>query len=246
MSDPPAVVDVDDPSTWPSAVLEPVRMVAEQLRGTTKYTNDLNIPLDDEDDFHALLSGWLVRAFHATRLLDHEVKMIRAQGLRPLSAELVTDRIDSAFEHSCISAEERDLLHLSHVFATGEEQRRAGTISLFIPERLLAEEPLGFEGLLNWWGGEAISRSSSAQSLPARLKRLGKPSVVVANIDLSAGQRTHLVFTQLSKVFVGCLLNLTGAWADVHYRTAIPPHDITAVWQPGDAEYDRFEDLPST
>ena len=156
-------LDIDDPSTWPSAVLEPVRMVAEQLRGTTELTNDLNIPLDDEDDFHALLSGWLVRAFHATRLLDHEVQMIRAQGLRPLSVELIEERINNAFDHSCVSEEERDQLRNAHVFATGETLNRAGEVSLFFPERDLAQRPEGFENLLAWWGGEAISRSSVAQ-----------------------------------------------------------------------------------
>lgn len=245
-ADPAMVVDVDDRSTWPLGVVEHAQMLADQLRGTTEYTNNLDVPSDTEDDFRALLSGWLVRAFHATRLLDHEVQMIRAQGLRPLSSELVEERINAAFDHSCISEEERVQLHASHVCASGEEQGRVGEISLFFPERQLADQAPGFVKLLTWWGGEAISKSSRAQSLPERLKRLGKPSVVVANIDLSAGQGTHPVFTQLSNVFVGRLLNLTDARANVHYRTAIPPHDITAIWQPGDAEYDRFEDLPTS
>ena len=245
-TDPAMVVDVDNPSTWPSTLGEHAQMLADQLLGSTEYTNDLDVPLDDEDDFRALLTGWLVRAFHATRLLDHEVRMIRAQGLRSLSKELVKERIDAAFDHSCISEDDRDQLHASHVYATGEEKGRGGETSLFFPERYLTDRAPGFEKLLTWWGGEAFSKSKRAATLPNRVRCLGKPSIVVASIDLSAGQQTHAVYPLLSKVFVGRLLELTDARANVHFRTAIPPHDITAVWRPGDAEYDRFGDLPTS
>lgn len=171
--------------------------------------------------------------------------MIQMQGLRPLSAESVKERIDAAYEHSCLSAVEQAMLHRSHVFETGEANYRAGQCCFFLPESMLLNSSSGINPLLNTWGGEAIKRSSRAAALPARLSELGRPAVVVAHLDLSPGQTIHPVFPDIQKVFTARLLNLENIAADVFYRGPVPSHHITAIWQPGDAEYDQFEELPS-
>lgn len=91
-------VDVDDRTTWPPQVSEIVDQWAKQYKGTTKYTSDLALPLEDE--FRELLSGRLLRAYHCTRLLPHEVRMVRETGLRPLSADLLCERIESVVVRS--------------------------------------------------------------------------------------------------------------------------------------------------
>ena len=238
-------LDVDDPSTWPAALFARAQELAADLRNTTEYQGDLGVPLAAEDDFRALPSGCLVRAYHATQLLDHEVQMIRTQGLRPLSAESVKDRIDAAYEHSCISAAEKEMLHHSHVFETGEAEYRAGQCCFFLPETMLLNRPRDVNPLLSTWGGEAIKKSSRAAALPARLSQLGRPAVVIAHLDLSPGHTIHWVFPDIQKVFTARILNLEDMGADVFHRGPVPPQHITAIWQPGDAEYDKFEDLPS-
>ena len=50
--------------------------------------------LDDDDEFEPELQA-ISCAYHATRLLAHEVDMIKSNGMRPLSANLVSDRIDA-------------------------------------------------------------------------------------------------------------------------------------------------------
>ncbi len=237
-------LDVDDPSTWPPELRDRAQTLANQLRGTTEYMNDLAVPLEAEADFRALLSGCLVRAYHATRLLDHEVQMIRTQGLRLLSAESVKERINAAYEHSCISAAEQDMLHRSHVFESGEAEYRAGQCCFFLPEAMLWNRPPDINPLLSTWGGEAIKKSSRAATLPAKLRKLGKPAVVVAHLDLSPGQEIQ-VFPGIQKVFPARLLNLEDIGADVFHRRPVPAEHIIAIWQPGDAEYDKFEDFPS-
>ncbi len=44
--------------------------------------------------------------------------------------------------------------------------------------------------------------------LRPRLEQLGRPTIVVARIELSDGWRTHAVYPSLDKVFVGRLLEL--------------------------------------
>src|SRR5438132_14434734 len=97
------IVDVDDPQTWPPDVRREAQAIADSVRGKAKYVSDLPIPIEGEDPFRALLAGHPLVAYHATRLLDHEVAMIREQGLRPLTAKLVEDRIEAAYGHSLIS-----------------------------------------------------------------------------------------------------------------------------------------------
>ena len=237
-------LNVDDPSTWPPELRERAQMLANQLRGTTEYMNDLEIPLEAEDDSRALLSGCLVRAYHATRLLDHEVQMIRTQGLRLLSEESVKERINAAYEHSCISAAKRKMLQSSHVFETDEAQYRAGQCCLFLPESMLLNSSYGINPLLNTWGGEAIWKPRSDAERDW-LGKLGRPAIVVAYLDLSPGQTVYSMFPDIQKVFTARLLNLEIV-ADIFYRRPVPAEHIRAIWQPGDTEYDKFEDLPSS
>ena len=240
------MVDADDPSTWPPAVFEHVRILADRLRGTTDYANELSVPSDDENDFRSLLSGWLVRVYHATRLLDHEDQTIRQQGLRLLSVELVEERINAAFDHSCISEEERDQLHASHVYAIDEEKDRDGKLCFIFPASMMADPFSGINPLLGIWGGEGISMFGDTRGQTERLARLGRPSLVVATVDLSGGLPGLFVHPGALKMFMGRLLNLKGHGAEVHSRTPVPPRHIEAIWHPGDAEYDRFKDLLSS
>jgi hypothetical protein len=88
------IIDVDDPTTWPSQIYRITSQWAERLSGTTIYTSDLQLSLDLVETFRELFIGYFVRAYHYTRLLDHEQTMVLSQGLRPLSAEFLFDRIE--------------------------------------------------------------------------------------------------------------------------------------------------------
>src|SRR5688500_10409141 len=98
-----SLLDVDDPTTWPAAVHAWVNPYAETLRGTTSYTSDRAVPREREDELRALLAGYKLIAYHCTRLLDHELERMRAHGLRPLTHELVIERIDRAHEQDHLS-----------------------------------------------------------------------------------------------------------------------------------------------
>lgn len=242
-------IDVDDPATWPPHVVAEVQPLAKAVRGKSRYLADLLVPIEGEDDFRALLSGYLLRTYHATRLLDHEVAMIRERGLRPLTEQLVKDRINAALANSCITQKECQQLLAAHLFAPDQARNmraRVGKVCLILSQHAFRHEPDLAAPLLEEWGGEAITMTKGGSQLRPMLAELGKPALVVANIDLSQSWRTHFVNPNLKKVFVANLIQPGGLGADVFYEAPVPPEQVVATWQPGDPEYDQFKGLPRT
>lgn len=238
------VIDVDDVGSWPGPVAAFARTWAAKLGGTTEYTGDLAIPLELEDSFRQLLAGHLLRTYHCTRLLPHEVHLLRERGLRLLTAQLVRERIEAACVAGDLSRDLADCLHASHVFAKGEEQYRENQVCLVLSVRTFSEQPEGVKPLLGTWGGEALYRSSGSSQTSPDLKKLGIPTVVAALLDLTAPGK-HLFFPSLHKVFTGALLGLRGQGADVFYRSPVPPDCIEAIHQPGSPPYKNLGNLPT-
>ncbi len=236
-------VDVEQPGSWPAAVLARATELANALRGTTDHVSDLQVPDAREDEFRALLSCRVVRAYHATRLLDHEVSMIEHRGLRLLSVKLLSDRIEAAFSNACITATERDYFHAAHVFATHEDENRRGQTCLFLGTYVLREDPDLLQDLLGIWGGEGLYMTSASRHAEDRLRTLGRPAVVVVDVDLSAGWSTYKAWPGLQQLFAGTLLGLQAS-ADVFYSKPVPPRQVRAIWLPGNQEYDKFKGLP--
>ena len=100
---------------------------------------------------------------------------------------------------------------------------------------------LGGEGI--YMGTPAVSHEPVQKGWPD-LRKIGKPSIVEAVIDLSAPRRQHPTFAPLPQVFLGIERGLELTLADVFYRALIPPDDIIAIWQPGDPDLRSPRGLP--
>ncbi len=246
-------VDVDDPSTWPAPVREWVTERADAHRGTTEYTSDLKIY--EDQDLLGLLQGHLLRAYHCTRLLDHERTMILDQGLRPLNAELVTERIRRAHEADAITDRERQAFEAGHQFVIkGWEERVRITerqVCLVFSSKIFDEHVHGIEPFLSTWGGEAIyfgvdAEFGEASEHGKRIRTIGRPSIVVADVDLSARPfgAEHYIAPSLGACFVGIHLGLKDAGAEIFYRAPVPAANIVDIWHPGAPGYDRHVRLP--
>jgi hypothetical protein len=236
------IVDVDEPETWPESVADWARRRATDVAGSSQYTSDLPIPIEEENSFRSFFGDRPLLAFHCTRLLDHEAAWIWEQGLRPLSLELVSERIDGAFDRGLIDNSERDHLHASHTFAAGTQKARQGQICFVVGRAVLAERHSGCEPLLSTWGGEGIYMA--ATSIRKRLARLGTPSLIKARVWLGCDHWEALTFPSLAQLFVGAVLGAEPLSCDLFYRATVPAGDILTILQPGDAEYDVFPHLP--
>lgn len=244
-----SVFDLDDESTWPAELIEWADAWAGRKRGVTA-TRDLGIYEDER--VIELLDGRLVRAYHCTRLLDHERDMFFEQGLRPLSRELVVERIRRAHEVGAITDAERELLDGGHQFASQErEASRPDTVDqvcVLPSQRVFQNEPYLVTSLLATWGGEAIYNFLEAnhEEETAKIRAMGRPSIVVANLDLAqpAIRDDHFITTQLGCSIVGRRLGLASGGGEIFYRGPVPAANIAAIWHPGDREYDQHKKLP--
>ncbi|MEQ1735324.1 MAG: hypothetical protein ABL886_02695 [Rhodoglobus sp.] len=244
-----AVVDVDDPSTWPPHVARWVEGWADELRGTTRCAYDLKIPFEEQDAFLALFDGLLVRAYHCTRLLDHERAMILTQGLRPLSSELVVERIRAAYAVGALSKRQRDELEQGHVLVNpaphwrDQREHREGKVCLILGRECFDSAPSGVNPLLTLWGGEAVSFPMEA-TMTRRRRSPGIPSIVVAHVDVAASPKRDPFTPPLACSFVGAQLGLEDVSCELHHRGPVLPSCIERVLQPGHQDYDRHRQLP--
>lgn len=134
--------------------------------------------------------GRPLRTYHCTCLLDHEAAHIRDRGLRPLSRELVEERIDEARAAGIITADEADLLHRSHVYRGRDHGSRSGQVWLFAGQAVLAD-PINLRALLTTWGGEGMYMERMEPR--AVLERLGRPAIVAVDLDLTLIDPKHLM-----------------------------------------------------
>lgn len=234
------LVDIDDSTTWPAAIKEWAERYADGIGRTTTYTSDLGVPLQREDELRGLLAGYKLLSFHCTRLPDHEVAAIKADGLRPLTEALVLARIDRAHELGLLTDEALAHLRATNVFAIGAAANRKDQICLILGRDGLDDS--GCVPLLSRWGGEGIYMADPDSAAAAAL--LGRPAIVAAAIGLSVSHTVSPTFPSLGKRFVGTLLGTEQLYADVFLRTPVLPEDVLAIWQPGDADYDRHRQLP--
>lgn len=234
------VIDIDRPDTWPAEVRGETERMAELLVGTTRYAGDLELPDGYDDEFGGLLSGHRLRAYHATRLLPHEIEEVRQGGLKLLTPELLNRRFHGLRAAGLVTEEHCDELRARTVFALNKSRNRENQICLFLGDETFSDEA-GLHRLLETWGGEAIFWGAEADpALLGRLRSVGQPAIVVAQLaDLGTGWRTHRVWPALPKHFIAEVLDLDNRGADVIYRSSIPGDRIEDVWLSGHPEFDR-------
>ncbi|MCC6497896.1 MAG: hypothetical protein IT193_16715 [Propionibacteriaceae bacterium] len=232
-------VDPDDLSTWPTALLAELSDALTKFP-TTEYASDLAIPLSNER-LVMLLEGRPLRAYHATRLLEHEVIGIRRDGLRMLTPEHVERRISAAVAAGSITKHDAAMFRAGTVYAIPGPGERDGRVCAVVSRSTFADFPSGVRPLLSTWGGEAIYWRAAPEAR-VRLAELGRPSIVVVDLPL-LGVSFH-AFPGLGPVFAGHLAGLAMAWGDVHYFADVPGSAVADIWQPGSSTYDRYPMLP--
>lgn len=228
---PKRIVDVDDQNTWPSTA----KAVVDRWISAGLDDNNL-LMIEAESAFRRHFDNCYFRAYHFTRFLPHEVDLVRANGLRPLTASLVQERIDRASATRAIDEKEAQGLHSSHMFAIGKCENRADQVCLVLGKGCFREFD-GIEDLLGTWGGEAIYRSSISAPLRTRLKALGRATVVTALIELTSPK--HSIWSPLPILFAK-LAKGRASFADVLYRGPIPPGQIESIDCEGDTAYRRM------
>lgn len=235
------LIDLDTETTWPEATRRWAEERADSLANSTEFLADLAISLEEEDEFRQTFGPRKLVAYHNTRLLPHEADAICSGGLRLLDEQLVCDRIADAIAHGALPDAARRHAESRNIYEIRNESGRGSQVCFVIGRSVFDENPRGCDPLLRHWGGEAIRGGPG--DVPA-LELVGAPSIVVAKLNLTRRHNDPYSWPLLAKLFVGSLLRLDGRSADVHYHEPVPGRDILAIWQPGDADYNRHSELP--
>jgi hypothetical protein len=237
------VIDIDDTGTWPASLLEVVQEAAVECDGVE---STIDVRLNDDVTARVVkeLDGLAVRVFHATRLLPHEVERIRASGLEPLSDELVAWRLKRAAEMGLLS--NHDVSELQAHRRTRDPGQagthRAGYLFASASLRPFITRPSDVWPLMASWGGEDLYMAHERTELGARLRLIGKPTLV--ELEAPASGATARWMPPLAQALVGAAVDLEDPGSGI----AIPIRDgalpVRAVLQPGDEEYDRHPWAP--
>ena len=238
-------VDVDDPDTWPEDLANLVRAIAADAQSENSDVaevacSDLGVS-GFEQDVRRMLDGKLLRAYHATRLLPHEVAAIASDGLRILNDDLVLRRLDAAYRAGCLTEAERRQLMNGRTTASGRRDK----VCLFLSRRSITYQAHGLYTLMSTWGGEGIywAHLDHDNALGAKLRTLGVPTIVVTQLDLATPSNIH-VFPGLAHAFTGTALDLPDVGGSIHYFSPVPATNIETIIQPGDPDYPLHEDIP--
>ncbi|GAA1777991.1 hypothetical protein [Luedemannella helvata] len=154
------VIDVERRETWPDVLCELLEAYYPGGVGDVDDINDLVVPEGADDQIRQVLAGHRLRAYHCTRLLDHERNMIFEAGLRPFGPDLFEGRIAAARAHGAITDGERAQLSKAHMYAVGEGQKRGsreGLVSLILGEQAFVEDAANLRPLLTFGAGRACT-----------------------------------------------------------------------------------------
>ncbi|MER5619102.1 hypothetical protein [Streptomyces sp. NPDC002215] len=241
------IIEIDRPGEWPNELTAYVKAAAELAEEFVAYDRlkedgDLG---DFEPGLRGLLLGRLLRTFHATRLLDYEVDDVSSSGLLRLTPKLLQDRRDTALACGVITEKEHRALDEADAFKTDPRvEFRRGKVCVVGNRQPLHDRRIGDQ--FSFWGGEAQYGSGVWEVTASdRVKKLGRPALVVALLDVS-DSKVAVLTTELIYPFVGSYLGLEGVGCQIDYEADVPGDRIEAVWHPGDAEYDAFERFPQT
>lgn len=236
------LVDPDHPETWPRRLTELMQRV-DDVVSAAEYAGDLDVPDEVDAEFRGALACAQLRAFHATRLLPHEVDGIRLGGLNVFSRELFDNRIDEAYGADHLTTPQWRRLRNAHMYAVGEEHargRREGQVCLTLRSAAFDH---GADSLLSNWGGEGLYFSTGAAGLEPLLRQLGQPSIVVVAVDVRPTWQQQPIFPTIGRTLLGAWRGLRDG-ADLFHPAPIPGSDVLDIWQPGRPEYDAIPTLP--
>ncbi|MCZ2821310.1 hypothetical protein O2V63_13275 [Modestobacter sp. VKM Ac-2977] len=157
------MIDPDNKATWPAELHEQVARWSAAL-DDEEHWQDATVPDAVSRTLESALAGWSVVTYHCTRLLDHEVDGIWAEGLQPFSRHLFDQKIRAARAAGAITAPESDALFWGHMYGCGDLPRRGareGQVWLVAGGRDFDRDSEAFEELLLHWG-ERVSTSPPA------------------------------------------------------------------------------------
>lgn len=151
--------------------------------------NEVCLKLRDE------LFNKRIIGFHCSRLTDEEISNIKTDGLKPLTSNLIEEKLDILVRTGLISKKEYDYLLENNV---SSHKNRSGMVMNFFSIDTL-KDCGGLSRLFRAWGGESIYyNNENILEWRKLLFRIGKPVIILCSLkynDINA-------FTDIEKLII--------------------------------------------
>ena len=178
-----------------------------------------------------------IRAWHYTRLVDDEVRIIRANGIYPGTLDTLRLRLDALVTEGSLSASDAKALFVASPCHHAEQQ--PGRLGKF----WLTSHPVptcdgGVELLLGNWGGEATYFWLRVKRLEKLVARIGRPRIL--EIAVPVANTNH--WYSASKAVVAAFARTLGCRPDrsafdLYSMAALGPEAVRAIHTAGDASF---------
>jgi hypothetical protein len=178
-----------------------------------------------------------IRAWHYTRLLDDEVRIIRTNGIYPGTLDTLQRRLDGLVKVGSLTASDAEALFAASPCHHKEQQ--PGRLGKFwLTSDPVPTDDSGVELLLGNWGGEATYFWLEDKRLEKLVAEIGQPRILeiavsIANTNhwYSAGKAVVAAFGRT----LGCRPD-RGAF-DLYSTEALGPAAVLAIHTEGDASF---------
>jgi hypothetical protein len=176
-----------------------------------------------------------IRAWHYTRLTDHEVDLLRRDGIQLSTLSRLRARLDAQVETGAITATTAAALFAASPF---HQQRESRENKFWMTSHPIAIDDGGVEPLMAHWGGEGASMWMKDPALLGQVSTLGAPRilevlvpVVATNHAYSAGEAVLATFGR----GLGCIPEKRAF--DLYAKRALPPDALIAVHTEGEPTF---------
>lgn len=136
--------------------------------------------------FNALIlsTNQQILCYHATRLMDYEVELIKQNGLRKCTQELRKEKIDNLLSNNIIDNQTYESLNKENILNVKGEARLNLTYVLWGYNILDISDDGQYANFLNYYGGEVVYKLCP-DHIEKKLQQLSKPYVVLCNKELN-------------------------------------------------------------
>jgi hypothetical protein len=229
------LIDPDDTLTWPNDLAAFVKSIAGKVS-----QDDGSFHLNENDTLCRLINSNFIVAYHATRLLAHEITEIKANGLNMLTKDLVTRKIEGAVTHGYMDRITGNELLADSTLWSEPSAHRANQICLFAGKSVLDQrEGRSIINFLDIWGGESINFTKMGTKHKSLLKGIGIPAIV--KVKLVVDPESNIVLQpNLCHVFAGTFLERPVSAGIYWEKGDIPSDWIIDVMVPGQPDFDDF------
>jgi hypothetical protein len=191
---------------------------------------DLQEAIDQE------MESRTIRAFHYTRLTDHEVTDIRRYGVHLSTPETLRRRLEALISGSDLSRTIADKLYAQSPFHSDQFESRSG--KFWMVSHPVKVDDSGVTPLMMHWGGEVASMWAKDRSLLTPLSAIGKPRVLEVAVPLSATRHSFSAGKAVLATFArsrGCIPEKQAF--DLYAKDPLPPSAILAVHTEDDRSF---------